>query len=69
MAIPRKPSARLTRHLKLITGQRLLRFSILKETPMAPQAQEWLKVQGAAYSAEVTLVTKAGRCKEKQSMR
>jgi hypothetical protein len=37
MVIPGKPSARLTRHLKVISGQRLLRFSILKETPMAPQ--------------------------------
>jgi hypothetical protein len=36
MAIPGKPSARLTHHLKLIIGQRFLRFSILKETPMAP---------------------------------
>jgi hypothetical protein len=36
MAIPGKPSARLTRHVKLIVGQRFLRFSILKETPMAP---------------------------------
>jgi hypothetical protein len=37
MAIPGKPSARLTPHLKLIIGQRFLRFSILKETPMAPE--------------------------------
>jgi hypothetical protein len=36
MVIPGKPSARLTRRLKLITGQRLLRFSILKGTPVAP---------------------------------
>jgi hypothetical protein len=36
MAIPRKPSARLTHYLKLITGQRLLRFSILKETSVTP---------------------------------
>jgi hypothetical protein len=36
MAIPGKPSARLTHDLKLITGQRLLRFSILKETPLTP---------------------------------
>jgi hypothetical protein len=36
MAIPGNPSARLTRHLKLITGRRLLRFLILEETPMAP---------------------------------
>jgi hypothetical protein len=36
MAVPGNPSARLTHHLKLITGQRFLRFSILKETPMAP---------------------------------
>jgi hypothetical protein len=43
MAIPGKPSARLTHllwglthHLKLITAQRSLRFSILKETPTAP---------------------------------
>jgi hypothetical protein len=36
MAISRKPSARLTHDLKLITGQRFLRFSILKETPHAP---------------------------------
>jgi hypothetical protein len=33
MAIPGKPSARLNLDLKLIAGQRLLRFSILKETP------------------------------------
>jgi hypothetical protein len=38
MAIPGKPSARLTHHPKLIIGQRLLRFSILRETPAAPQA-------------------------------
>jgi hypothetical protein len=37
MVIPGKPSARLTRYLKLITGQRILRFSILRETPTAPQ--------------------------------
>jgi hypothetical protein len=37
MAIPENPSARLTHHLELITGQRLLRFSILKETPMTPR--------------------------------
>jgi hypothetical protein len=36
MAISGKPSACLTHHLKLIIGQRLLRFSILKETPIAP---------------------------------
>jgi hypothetical protein len=28
----------LTHHLKLVTRQRFLRFSILKETPAAPQA-------------------------------
>jgi hypothetical protein len=33
MVIPGKPSARLTHYVKLITGQRLLRFSILKGTP------------------------------------
>jgi hypothetical protein len=38
MAIPGKPSARLAHHLKLATRQRFLRFSILKETPTAPQA-------------------------------
>jgi hypothetical protein len=37
MAIPGKPSARLTHHLKLVTGQRFLRFSILKETPTPRQ--------------------------------
>jgi hypothetical protein len=37
MAISRKPSARLTHHLKLVTRQRFLRFSILKETSAAPQ--------------------------------
>jgi hypothetical protein len=37
MAIPGKPSARLTHYLRLITGQRLLRFSILKETPTPRQ--------------------------------
>jgi hypothetical protein len=37
MAILGKPSARLTRDLKLINGQRSLRFSILKETPTAPR--------------------------------
>jgi hypothetical protein len=36
MVIPGKPSARLTHDLKLIIGKRLLRFLILKETPMAP---------------------------------
>jgi hypothetical protein len=35
MAISGKPSARLTRRLKLVTRQRFLRFSILKETPTA----------------------------------
>jgi hypothetical protein len=39
MVIPGKPSARLSHHLKLIAGHRLLRFSILKETPHAPA--EW----------------------------
>jgi hypothetical protein len=38
MAFPGKPSTRLTHHLKLVTRQRFLRFSILKETPAAPQA-------------------------------
>jgi hypothetical protein len=37
MAVPGKPSARLTRDLKLITGQRLLRFSILKDIPAVPR--------------------------------
>jgi hypothetical protein len=37
MAIPGKPSARLILDLKLITGQRLLRFYILKETPTLRQ--------------------------------
>jgi hypothetical protein len=41
MAIPGNPSARLTQHLKLITGRRLLRFSILKETPTAPLRRPW----------------------------
>jgi hypothetical protein len=36
VAIPGKPSARLNHDQKLITGQRFLRFSILKETPMTP---------------------------------
>ena len=36
VVIPGEPSARLTHHLKLIIGRRLLRFSILKETPTAP---------------------------------
>jgi hypothetical protein len=36
MAIPGKPSARLYHHLKPVTRQRFLRFSILKETPPAP---------------------------------
>jgi hypothetical protein len=31
-----KDAARLTHDLRLRPGQRLLRFSILKETPMAP---------------------------------
>jgi hypothetical protein len=51
MAVPGKPSARLSyllwgliHHLKLIAGQRLLRFSILKETPMAP-----IFIVGAAW--------------------
>jgi hypothetical protein len=39
MVIPGKPSARLSHHLKLITGHRLLRFSILKEASHAPA--EW----------------------------
>jgi hypothetical protein len=34
MAIPRKPSARLTHGLMRATGQRFLRFSVLGETPM-----------------------------------
>jgi hypothetical protein len=38
VAIPGKPSARLTHYLTLIAGQRFLRFSIFKETPAAPQA-------------------------------
>jgi hypothetical protein len=45
MATSGKPSARLshplwglTHDLKLVTRQRFLRFSILKETPAAPQA-------------------------------
>jgi hypothetical protein len=43
MAIPGEPSARLTPplrgltyHLKLVTKQRFLRFSILEETPPRP---------------------------------
>ena len=36
VVIPGKPSARLNRNLTLIIGRRLLRFSILKEPPMAP---------------------------------
>jgi hypothetical protein len=34
VVIPGSPSARLTRGLKLNTGQWLLRFSVLRETPM-----------------------------------
>ena len=34
MAIPRQPSARLTRGLERATAQRPLRFSVLRETPM-----------------------------------
>jgi hypothetical protein len=34
VVIPGSPSARLTRGLKLNTGQRLLRFSVLRETHM-----------------------------------
>ena len=33
VVIPGSPSARLTRGLKLNTGQWLLRFSVLRETP------------------------------------
>ena len=33
VVIPGSPSARLTRCLKLNTGQWLLRFSVLRETP------------------------------------
>jgi len=36
VVIPGKPSARLTHYSMLNTGQRLLRFSILKETPHGP---------------------------------
>ena len=38
VVIPGKLSARLTHDLKLNTGHLLLRFSILKGTPAAPQA-------------------------------
>jgi hypothetical protein len=38
VVIPGKPSARFSHYLKLIDGRRLLRFSILKETPTAPEA-------------------------------
>ena len=34
VVIPGSPSARLTRCLKLNTGHWLLRFSVLRETPM-----------------------------------
>jgi hypothetical protein len=34
VAIPGNPSARLTRGVKLNTGHWLLRFSVLRETPM-----------------------------------
>jgi hypothetical protein len=34
VVIPGSPSARLTRGLKLNTGQWLLRLSVLRETPM-----------------------------------
>jgi len=34
VVIPRSPSARLSRGLKLNTGQWLLRFSVLREAPM-----------------------------------
>jgi hypothetical protein len=37
VVIPGSLSARLNRCLKPNTGHRLLRFSILKETPAAPQ--------------------------------
>jgi hypothetical protein len=37
--------------------------------PIAGKPQGQLMVQGAAYSAEVTLAMKAGRCKQKQSIR
>ena len=37
VVIPGSPSARLDHGLMLNTGHRLLRFSILKETPTAPE--------------------------------
>jgi hypothetical protein len=60
MAIPGKPSARLTLGLKLITGQRLLRFSILKETPAPRQngkivfGQEWIKISDFRLRLDLT---------------
>jgi hypothetical protein len=46
VAILGKPSARLNHGLKLITGQRFLRFSILKETPHGPSGVSSSPVSG-----------------------
>jgi hypothetical protein len=46
VVIPGKPSARLNSGLKLVTGQRSLRFSILKETPVAPLKSETERFSG-----------------------
>jgi len=48
MAIPGKPSARLTHDLRLVTGQRCLRFSILKETPAPLQDHKMVFGQGCS---------------------
>jgi len=43
--VPQQPSARLTHCLKRATGQRLLRCSVLKETPM-PSAIHFKNLKG-----------------------
>jgi hypothetical protein len=53
--VPRKPSARLTHSLKLVTGVWLLRCSVLRGTPMAsaihfkklPCYEKWLLLASA----------------------
>jgi hypothetical protein len=46
---PAKTKSRDSWTLMLITGQRFLRFSILKETPMAPSQTPCVKIHNRIY--------------------
>ena len=63
VVIPGRPSARLNHDLELNTGRRLLRFSILKGTPTAPQAFPAPPVSSTRCGTRTVLLRRMGELK------